>query len=502
MSNLKCELCNKDFKNKSSYNRHKQRKTPCINNTTDTTTVTTTEIINEPINNNTITIENSTFDELKQYYDEVLNVDKSTYKSSNDEPTPIDCISEMISKVPIELWKKTDLSIADICCGNGNFHIPILFELLKYHDKKTILEKIVSFNDINESRLENVRKVFCNDKYKLQITNRNYIEGGDRDDSNEDESDSDSNGGDSERKHDLIVANPPYAKLLENGKRASKNHNLIKDFIEKALSNLKPNGYLLFITPDNWMSYADRNLLIKIITGLQIIHLDIHTAKKYFKKIGSSFTWYIIQNCPSYKNINISGIWKKEEYTSSVISKQRNYIPLLYNQVVQNILAKTIDNVDLPKFEVKTSSDLHKYTKKEFINDKATDIFKYKLIHTPSQTVYSSKPHKFQEGYKVFISTTDKYGVFIDKCGMTQSIVFIMCSSEDQAKKYAEVLQHPLYVFLNNICRWGNFNNIRILQSFPIPSNVCVNAYSGNQQDIYNYFKLTEDEINYIKKNL
>ena len=81
---------------------------------------------------------------------------------------------------------------------------------------------------------------------------------------------------------------------------------------------------------------------------------------------------------------------------------------------------------------------LHKYTKKEFINDKATDIFKYKLIHTPSQTVYSSKPHKFQEGYKVFISTTDKYGVFIDKCGMTQSIVFIMCSSEDQAKKYAE----------------------------------------------------------------
>jgi adenine-specific DNA-methyltransferase len=481
MSNLKCVLCNKDFKSKSSYNKHKQRKTPCINNTEDTTTE------NEPINN--ITIENSTFDELKKYYDEVLNVDKSTYKSSNDEPTPIDCISEMISKVPIELWKKTDLSIADICCGNGNFHIPILFELLKYHDKKYILEKIVSFNDINKLRLENVRKVFCNDKYKLQITNQNYIEG----------DEIESNIG---RKHDLIVANPPYAKLLENGKRASKNHNLIKDFIEKALLNLKPNGYLLFITPDNWMSYADRNLLIKIITGLQIIHLDIHTAKKYFKKIGSSFTWYIIQNCPSYKNINVSGIWKKEEYTGSVISKQRNYIPLLYNQIVQNILSKTIDNVDLPKFEVKTSSDLHKYTKKEFINDKKTEIFKYKLIHTPSQTVYSSKPHKFQEGYKVFISTTDKYGVFIDKCGMTQSIVFIMCSSEDQAKKYAEVLQHPLYVFLNNICRWGNFNNIRILQSFPIPSNLCLNAYSGNQQDIYNYFKITEDEINYINKNL
>ena len=45
----------------------------------------------------------------------------------------------------------SDLSILDPCCGNGNFSIPILFELLKYHDKKTILEQMLEFNDINES---------------------------------------------------------------------------------------------------------------------------------------------------------------------------------------------------------------------------------------------------------------------------------------------------------------------------------------------------------------
>ena len=191
----------------------------------------------------------SNFHELKKYYDETLNIDKSTYKSSNDEPTPIDCISEMISKIPDELWRKNDLTILDPCCGNGNFSIPILFELLKYHDKQTILEQILEFNDINESRLENVRSVFCNEKYKLQITNHDFIMF------------------DNEKKYDLIVANPPYAKILENGKRASKNHNLIKDFIEKALSQLKPEGYILFITPDNWMSYADRNVLIELITS-------------------------------------------------------------------------------------------------------------------------------------------------------------------------------------------------------------------------------------------
>jgi len=259
MSKISCEKCAKEFNSKSHYTQHQKRKTSCVNErkgyecklleeklTNLNAPLCAAEVI-QPIKK--ITIDTSTFDEIAKYYDEILNTDKSTYKSSNDEPTPIDCISEMISKIPNDLWGKSDLSILDPCCGNGNFSIPIIFELLKYHDKKTILEQILEFNDINENRLENVRSIFCSEKYNLQITNHDFITFN------------------SSKKYDLIVANPPYAKLLENGKRASKNHNLIKDFIEKALSQLKPSGYLLFITPDNWMSYADRNVLIEIITS-------------------------------------------------------------------------------------------------------------------------------------------------------------------------------------------------------------------------------------------
>ena len=81
---------------------------------------------------------------------------------------------------------------------------------------------------------------------------------------------------------------------------------------------------------------------------------------------------------------------------------------------------------------------------------------------------------------------------------MTQSIVFILCANEEEAKKYVQILQHPLYVFINNICRWGNFNNIRILQSFPLPDI----EYTGDQQKIYDYFNITEEEANYITTNL
>lgn len=424
-------------------------------------------------------IEMKTMDEMKIFYDETLNVDKSTYVTTNDEPTPMNCVMEMISKIPEELWGRPGLKILDPCCGNGNFSIPIFYKLKEKMESKEILENTLYFNDINKKRLDNVSKIFCGDIYKLNITNDDFI----------------APNIETRIKYDLIVANPPYAKLLENGKRASKNHNLIKDFIKTSLNMLKTDGYLLFITPDNWMSYADRNVLIEVITELQIIHLDIHSAKKYFKKIGSSFTWYVIQNCSSYKDIIVTGIWNKIPYTSMVKSMKRRYIPLLYNQLTQDILSKTVDLKPLEKFQIKTSSDLHRYTKTKFISNEQTDVFIHKLIHTPKQTVWASKPHKFQEGYKVFISTTDKYKIFVDDCGMTQSIAFIVCENYEQAIQYKMILEHPLYTFINNICRWGNFNNVRILQSFPIPKIL----YNGEKKSIYDYFSITANEIMFIE---
>lgn len=407
-------------------------------------------------------IKDHSFEEMKLYYTETIDVDRSSYKSSNDETTPIDCVSEMISKVPQELWDRNDLKILDPCCGNGNFLVPIFYKIKNP-------EETLYFNDINQERLKIVRRVFGD---KAVITDKDYV-----------------NGFTNEFKFDLIVANPPFAKLQENGIRASKNHNLIKDFLRKSLSLLKEDGYLLFITPDNWMSF-NRDTLITEITSLQIIHLDIHSAKKYFKKIGSSFTWYVIQNKKFYKDINISGVWKKENYTSTVKSEIRRYLPLYYTSTIQKILHKTLNNENLSKFKVLTTSYLHRFTKKQYLSDNKDNVYKFKLIHTPTKVVWSSKPHKFQEGYKVFISTTNKYSTFVDNCGMTQSIAFIMCDSLEEAENTKTILDHPLYKFLNDIHRYGNFNNIKILQHFPIPRD---------SKDIYESFGITQEEMSLIK---
>jgi 2-polyprenyl-3-methyl-5-hydroxy-6-metoxy-1,4-benzoquinol methylase len=90
-------------------------------------------------------IENKTMEEMITFYDETLNIDKSTYVTTNDEPTPMGCVIEMISKVPQELWDRPELKILDPCCGNGNFSIPIFYKLKQKKRTKRNTRKYYSF---------------------------------------------------------------------------------------------------------------------------------------------------------------------------------------------------------------------------------------------------------------------------------------------------------------------------------------------------------------------
>jgi adenine-specific DNA-methyltransferase len=405
------------------------------------------------------------FEIIKQHYDAVLNKDKTTYRSSNDEPTPIGCVEEMISAIPRDFWNIPGLRAIDPCCGNGNFHAVVANNLrANGYDRDAVREALV-FNDINDSRLDNVQSVFGTD---ARVTRNDFLETDDA------------------AVYDLVVMNPPYAKIMENGQRASKNHGLSAKFIEKGLRVLKENGYIVAIVPDNWMSLSDRNTLCETLTGYQFVKLVIHTAKRWFPKVGSSFTWFVLRKQPGTLPFEV----ETPEGTCMVNSVQRPYIPLRYSNMIQSIFAKTVDNDSLQKYVVETSSDLHRYTKRDLISNEETSEFSHRLIHTPKQTVWASRPHKYQEGWKVFLSTTDKYNVFIDNCGMTQSIAFIRSKNKKDAGKVAGILCHPLYRFINNICRYGNFNNIRVLQRFP----VCTTG------DPYTEFGLTEEERNYIER--
>lgn len=391
------------------------------------------------------------YEKVKAFIDK-LNLEKYHFVNSNDICTPMDLVEEMIDAIPDNFWKKRDLKILDPCAGNGNFPI--------YIAQKTNLKNIYA-NEINKIRIGNMRKIFGDE---IHITEKDFFDFSDN------------------PEYDLVVANPPYAKFT-NGERTAKNHNISRDFILKALNITKDGGYILFIVPDNWMSFADNNKVPETLTKHQFLYINIHGAKKYFPKVGSSFTWFLLQKVSNKKETTIFNNYKIKSIEKVKLDVGMKFIPLYYSKMVKSIIDKTI-NSNYPKYKIETSSYLHKYTKKEFLSKTKDKDHPYKIWHTPSQVVWSKIPHKYQNGWKVFISLTNQYNTFVDNCGMTQSIAFIRCKSKEEAIKISKDLNNGIYIFLNNITRYGNFNNIRVLQRFPIFRN----------------FGLTKEEKHLIRK--
>jgi adenine-specific DNA-methyltransferase len=394
---------------------------------------------------------NHSFEDIRLYFNK-LNQDTSHFVNSNDICTPIECVKEMVDALPLEFWNRKNLKILDSCCGNGNFHA--------YIQTKTSLSNLY-FNEINEKRLTNLLNYFGKN---INITTKDFLEFEEKEE------------------YDLVVSNPPYAKFNING-RTSKNHNLSRDFIKKALQITKTGGYILFIVPNNWMSFSDRNILPKELTKYQFLHINIHGAKRWFPKVGSSFTWFLLHKVPNNAECVIENNYYIKDTQAVKLPENQNFIPLYASQIVYDILEKTLNNKLLPKYKIETTSDLHRTTKSKFISNFQSEEYCHKLIHTPTQTVWSKIPHKFQDGWKVFISLTNQYSSFIEACGMTQSIAFIRCKTREEALKIKAELDSDIYKFLNNITRYGNFNNIRILQNFPLLSS----------------FSLTKAEMDFVK---
>lgn len=388
---------------------------------------------------------------------ELLNDDLSHYKSTNDVCTPMPCVEEMVDKIPTEFWERDSISILDPCCGNGNFPA--------YLKEKIKKDYSLICNDLNEDRLKNATDLLDG----VEITNDDFFT--------------------IKKTYDLIIANPPFAKIMSDGKRAAKNHSLSREFVAHALDLVNEGGYLVFILPDNWMSMADRNNLPFRFSQFQFIHIDIHTAKKYFPKIGSSFTWFVLKKVKNENSFIIKNGYKIKNETTATIPVGIKSLPLYYDEQVVSILDKTIHR-DGKRFKVLTSSFLHKYTKRDLLRDTKDKQHTYKIWHTQNKTVWSTIPHKFQKGWKVFISLTSYYQTFIEKdCGTTQSIAFVSAENEEAAKRIKESLDHPLFKFINDIHRFGNFNNIRILQSLPMPETA----------DIYKEFGIDEKEQDLIE---
>ena len=371
---------------------------------------------------------------ILKYYD-ALNNDTSHYESNDDICTPMECVTTMVNYIPEELWKRDNLKVIDVCCGNGNFGVGCL--------SKTALSNIW-FNELSPVRYENCKK----------LLNPEHLTMGDALEI------------DSFGEWDLSIANPPYSG------GGNKNQSLSNKFIEHSIKLLKNGGYLCFVAPNNWMTYNNNNTTLKKLLGEGSFLVIDNTAKKYFPGVGSSFTIFVW----------VKGVFGVETtvYNNYVVTDKQvvripeniPFIPLYLSQDTISIVSKCIDTIkENGRFFYRC--DLHNFTQKDKLSDVQDEAFKYETIHTARKTRYAvMKQDIYDKWIDVIPLSTYYIPTTHHNVNVTQSVGYVAFDTEKEAVDYIGVLNKDLFKAVIHLTRYGNFNNIMVLKHIMFDSDI------------------------------
>ena len=248
MTNYICEDCNKDLLQKSKYDKHKIRKTPCK------------QILKTPSNTqlNTPKKENSILEFSKISKEITKNITKKEKKDDGIYFTP-----PSIIQVNIELLKAyiTDTTkILEPSCGSCEY----INALHKYNNRLKIVG--IEFNKIVYEGIQGI----CGEN--IELINMNFLDYN------------------PENKFDLIIGNPPYYVMKST--LVKKDYfdyfdgrpNIFILFIVRSCQLLNENGILSFVLPKNFINCLYYEKLRKYInTNFKIIELIDCSDDKYIE---------------------------------------------------------------------------------------------------------------------------------------------------------------------------------------------------------------------------
>jgi hypothetical protein len=412
--------------------------------------------------------------------------------------TDINLIGEILSSENFD-WNNPDQTFFDPTCGYGYFLFFVydilmgngfkykgyennkgLKEIIEGDDdrERHIIEKMIFGNDIQKSSIDKCNDLFMYSKYKTNFTCEDFIEYK------------------STMKFDNIIGNPPFENFKE-GKRKAKNQNLWRPIILKSYSMLNDDGNMAFVCPQSWMSYSKSNSEMMSLFSLNDVYsINIGECKKYFKEVGSSFSFFVMKKSKSNLETHVTCDFKGKIYTSGIYLSDNKFFPTLLSNTSLSIINKTILN-SREKFNLKFDSYLHAFTKKDVLCNKQGGDFIYKVWHTPNKVLWSKTKHPNYGTWKVLVPISTYYEqMLIDNCGNTQGMGYILCESEIEAEKIMGILRLKLYTFIVNITRWSNWNSPDILRSLPI---VDIDK-EWDDESLFREFNLTKEEISLINE--
>lgn len=427
--------------------------------------------------------------ELSNLIDKYLIPQELEKKSNAEVSTPFKLRQEMLDKIPIEFWKSIK-KVFEPCAGKGGFIIDIIDrfmdgleeiipdEKLRY---KTIVEECLYFSDINSTNIF-ICKLLIDpyNEYQLNYNEGNTLELNIKDKWNIDSFES-------------VIGNPPY-QPSSNNKKGGKS--IWDEFVKYSLNNLKTKGLLLYVHPALWRK--PENKMRDIMFDKQIHYLSIHNDTEGLKHFGATtrYDYYLMENITPYKK-SIVHFEDKKTYEIN-INKDLPFIPNFGWSIFSKIISKLNNN----GINLIGDSDCH--TMRSHVSKTQKKGFNYKLLNSISNTkgktyCYSLRPHKCQTNKKVIFSNGRHIVPFYDsgELGVTQGGLYILVNTDEIGEKIVKYINTNIIKLVVKSTKWSNFETTK--QIFNYIPNIVNEIADINNENIYKYFEITNEEIKFIE---
>jgi hypothetical protein len=516
------------------------------------------ELVNY-INNkmNSISIKLNTINDpikLLEFLNANLKPTKEKKEKNGEVFTPIKLIKEMFDKLTEanpNIWSNPNLKWLDPAAGRGNFAIIAYIELMQGLETKIpniekrrthILENMLYMVEYDRTNVFMMSKIFCGNKYNLNIFTGSFIEGERYEkegidifslDETKIKKYTELNKKFSKKinsfdgKFDIIMGNPPYNS---GGINSKKKKDIIEDnenkkktiwtvFIENSFKYLKENtGYLLFINPLSWLKSTHQ--LHNLILEKHIIWLLLWDTASALKKFNSEsgeipLSLFLLQNIKNIKklktNINIQYSRIKYEISNYNCYLDKSLsIPLgFFSSLLK--LQKYIKDNNI-KLELKTTKIKKEYLLKHYKHDTKKDNLPktYKLDDN-----YCVDTFTLKDGIKVNKSTkrnddSDKTkliiahksslkGIIIDdgRLGICGTHIYYILGKSNYLSFIKKILNFKLIIIASLFTKFGqNFLDADVFLYVPDLAKLGYDTITENE--LYKLIKLTKEEIDEI----
>lgn len=271
-------------------------------------------------------------------------------------------------------------------------------------------------------------------------------------------------------KFDVVLGNPPYQSAEKHS-----TQSLWPKFTKLAFDLLLPQGTVCLVTPNKWAGFVNslpnKSNIFRDYFKPHTSYINMGECSKYFPGIGNSdnyFSYFIVTT----NNKSTTTLMTQDG--SFILDKNLDFLPINYFNNPLNttsIISKTMVG-DFTKFDF-SSKDYYKRT-----ND--------------NQIVVNC-------GQRQHISKLD---IFLDdniNNSNPNTKVRITKSSHDTTNEIVNSLfKSKLFLFLHGV--YWNFDTYTPLFYQNLPNPGLSKIWSD--QDLYEYFNLTQDEINLIESTI